>query len=113
MSRTLQATTTRLILLAYQYDNKLPYDKFKEFGAYSSELRRKFDVLNVLKAISMVERRGAHLYFHPCLIECINTDNIGPIYNHDHDLDPEWPPTAGQHYNLMLDENNVIDISDD
>ncbi len=67
--QSLRQVTSRLITLARKYDNQLPYYLFKDFGDTSNEARRKYDVLIVLKAANLVERRGYILHFHPILGE--------------------------------------------
>ncbi len=65
----LKQTTTQLVVLAYKYANALPYQVFKDFGDTQNAKRRKYDTINVLKAVNLVERRGSYLYFHPSLIK--------------------------------------------
>ncbi len=103
----LRETTTNLVLLANRYDNKLPLNKFKDFGDDKNAKRRKYDAINVLEAVDLVERVGDYIFFDPSLmkgipkyqemnrfhdlLECDPEITLPTLSNYrDDDFDPYW-----------------------
>ncbi len=68
---TMEKTTLTVVHLAMQHKYQIPYKVWQELGKDSNLRRRKHDVLNVLKAINLVERRGTLLFFDPLISDLV------------------------------------------
>lgn len=69
---TIEKTTLTVVHLAMKHKYQIPHEDWKELGRSDVRLRRrKSDVLNCLKALNLVERRGCILYFDPLISELV------------------------------------------
>ncbi len=67
----MEKTTLKVVHLAMQHKYQVPYKVWQELGKDTNLQRRKYDVLNVLKAINLVERRGTLLFFDPLISDLV------------------------------------------
>ncbi len=68
---TMEKTTLTVVHLAMRHKYMVPYHVWQELGKDTNLGRRKYDVLNVLKAINLVQRRGSLLYFDPLISDLV------------------------------------------